>query len=509
MEKVEMTTDKIVSSVVMHGDFNEIIKSHEKLGGRLRPHQQMQDFRDVLDECGFVDLGFVGNKFTWYKNFSNGHTIWERLDRAIGTQSWFSIFLATKVVTLECGTSDHKPIIIHPMGIPDRKNRPWRFEQVWLEDEGCHEIAHLAWRSDGGTSLMDKVTGKIKRCQSSFKWWSKKSFGNVTRQLIEKKKMLKQAESVAVQGGNVETGHQLKHEIQRLLLVEEKLWQQRSKSHWIKSGDKNTSFFHNRASQRYRRNTIHGLLNARGEMCCGDKKVAELMVEYYTDLFTSSQPSEIDMVLHHIPRKVIDGMNAFLGRDFNKEEVDMALSQMAPLKAPRPDGLPPIFFQHYWGEIGGDVAEAVCSCLNSGHIPAKINHTYITLVPKVKSPDQVSQFRPIALCNILYKLISKVLANRLKVILLDIIFESQSAFQSDKAISNNILVAYETLHHMKTKNSGKLGFMTLKLDMSKAYDRVEWVFLLKLMEKMGFDSKWIMMISECINTVSYSILHTY
>ena len=174
--------------------------------------------------------------------------------------------------------------------------------------------------------------------------------------------MLKQAESVAVQGGNVETGHQLKHEIQRLLLVEEKLWQQRSKSHWIKSGDKNTSFFHNRASQRYRRNTIHGLLNARGEMCCGDKKVAELMVEYYTDLFTSSQPSEIDMVLHHIPRKVIDGMNAFLGRDFNKEEVDMALSQMAPLKAPGPDGLPPIFFQHYWGEIGGDVAEAVCSC---------------------------------------------------------------------------------------------------------------------------------------------------
>ena len=152
------------------GNFNEIIKSHEKLGGRLRPHQQMQDFRDVLDECGFVDLGFVGNKFTWYKNFSNGHTIWERLDRAIGTQSWFSIFLATKVVTLECGTSDHKPIIIHPMGIPDRKNRPWRFEQVWLEDEGCHEIVHLAWRSDGGTLPMDKVTGKIKKCQSSFKW---------------------------------------------------------------------------------------------------------------------------------------------------------------------------------------------------------------------------------------------------------------------------------------------------------------------------------------------------
>ena len=150
----------------------------------------MQDFRDVLDEFGFIDLGFVGNKFTWYKNFSNGHTIWERLDRAVGTQSWLSLFPAIKVVTLECGTSNHKPIIIHPMGIPDRKNHPWHFEQVWLEDKGCHEIVHSAWRSDYGTSPMDKVASKIRKCQSSLKWWRKKSFGNVTRQLIEKKRML-------------------------------------------------------------------------------------------------------------------------------------------------------------------------------------------------------------------------------------------------------------------------------------------------------------------------------
>ena len=81
--------------------------------------------------------------------------------------------------------------------------------------------------------------------------------------------------------------------------------------------------------------------------------------------------------------------------------------------------------------------------------------------------------------NVLYKLVSKVLANRLKKKILPlIIFETQSVFQSDKAISDNILVAFETLHHMKTNNSGKNGFMTMKLDMSKAYDRVEWSFLL-------------------------------
>ena len=98
-----------------------------------------------------------------------------------------------------------------------------------------------------------------------------------------------------------------------------------------------------------------------------------------------------------------------------------------------------------------DVSQAVLSSLNIGNILASINHTFVTLIPKVKSPKRVTEFRPIALCNILYELISKVLTNRLKSFLPSVILESQSAFQSDKAISDNILIAFETLHHMKKK----------------------------------------------------------
>ena len=131
---------------------------------------------------------------------------------------------------------------------------------------------------------------------------------------------------------------------------------------------------------------------------------------------------------------------------------------MAPLKAPGPDGLPPIFYQHYWNKIGGDVAKVVLTWLNSGIICPSFNHTYITLIPKVKCPKRVTEFRPIALCNIMYKLVSKVLANRLKKLLPDVIFGSQSAFLSDKAISDNILVAFESLHHMKHKRMRNSGF---------------------------------------------------
>ena len=117
------------------------------------------------------------------------------------------------------------------------------------------------------------------------------------------------------------------------------------------------------------------------------------------------------------------------------------------------------------------MTEVVLNCLNFGMIPHSINRTFITLILKVKSPVRVSKFHPIALCNTLYKIISKVLANRLKKILPSVISESQSAFQSSKAISDNILVAFETLHHMKSLKSKKTGFMAMKLDMSKAYDK--------------------------------------
>ena len=86
------------------GDFNEIIRAHEKLEGRLRPSKQMGDFRDVLDECGFQDLRFSGNKFTWCNRHGEGHMVWERLDRAVGTVEWMDMFLTSKVIHLESGS---------------------------------------------------------------------------------------------------------------------------------------------------------------------------------------------------------------------------------------------------------------------------------------------------------------------------------------------------------------------------------------------------------------------
>ena len=126
------------------GDFNEILRSHEKKGGRARPEVQMRDFYETLDECGFSNLGFIGKKFTLCKRLTGGVTVWERLDRAIANYEWISLFPGYSVAHLNTVFSDHKPLSIHMEGMPIQNQRPWRFEQVWLNDESCRTTVEAA-----------------------------------------------------------------------------------------------------------------------------------------------------------------------------------------------------------------------------------------------------------------------------------------------------------------------------------------------------------------------------
>ena len=146
---------------------------------------------------------------------------------------------------------------------------------------------------------------------------------------------------------------------------------------------------------------------------------------------------------------------------------------MGPTKALGSDGMNVLFFQRFWHIVGDDVIAAVLDFLNFGTMLPEINYTHIVLIPKIKVPKRMSDYRPISLCNVIYKIISIVLASRLKLILPRLISPTQSAFVLGHLITNNVLVAYESLHSMHGRRSGKRGYMAMKLDISKAYDRVE------------------------------------
>ena len=165
-----------------------------------------------------------------------------------------------------------------------------------------------------------------------------------------------------------------------------------------------------------------------------------------------------------------------------------------------------LFFQKYWSIVDINVSNIVLNVLNSGMSLSDLNRTNIALVPKNNNPQIMIEFQRISLCNVVYKLVSKILANPLKAILPYIISENQSAFTADRLITDNVLVAYEIMHFLKHKRGGNDSFMAVKLDMSKAFDRVEWIFVEKVMRKMGFDENWINLVMKCISSISYSVI---
>lgn len=150
---------------------------------------------------------------------------------------------------------------------------------------------------------------------------------------------------------------------------------------------------------------------------------------------------------------------------------------MHPDKTAGLDGLNPAFFQNFWQSLGNEVFDSCKEWLKQGTFLSELNESNIVFIPKKENVEGMRDLRPIALCNVLYKIIAKCLANRLKQFLPGLITENQSTFVPGRSISDNVLVAFKILHHMKRKHNEKEGEVTLKLDISKAYDRVDWGYL--------------------------------
>jgi hypothetical protein len=260
-------------------------------------------------------------------------------------------------------------------------------------------------------------------------------------------------------------------------------------------------------NQKRKSNLISTVTDVTGQKWESQEEIRESFARYFQDLFTAGGPINMDWVLDGLEGWVTQTMNEALLQEFTAEEIGRALAQMDPLKAPGPDGFSACFFsKKNWTTIGVEVSQFVTRILNNGSMNEELNFTYIALIPKVANPICVTDYRPISLCNVLYKLISKTIANRLKLVLLETISQNQSAFIPGRLISDNILAAYETLHTMHSRMWGKVGHMAVKLDMSKAYDRVEWDFLEAVMHRMGFEGRWIRLIMMCVKSVSYGVL---
>lgn len=220
------------------------------------------------------------------------------------------------------------------------------------------------------------------------------------------------------------------------------------------------------------------MLNEEGQIVGWETGLKETMDDYFMKLFEASETSW-NAMFETVTRKINVVQNQSLVSQVTLNEVKKALFGMHPDRSPGPDGFSPGFYQKFRSIISTDLLNLVRQFFVQGKLENDIGDANIVLIPKVKNPSTMRDLRPISLCNVVYKVISKVLSNRLKPLLNMLISENQSAFIPRRLITDNIMISYEVMHFMKRKTQGKLGWMALKLDMSKAYDRVEWFFLRK------------------------------
>lgn len=187
------------------------------------------------------------------------------------------------------------------------------------------------------------------------------------------------------------------------------------------------------------------------------------------------------------------------------DEVKACFGRLHPLKSPRTDGFPGCFYINYWNTVEDRVTRFVQECFRLRAMPKSVNRTFIVLIPKTKQPSCFNHSRPISLSNFVYKIVSKIITDRLKGLMGKTISKHQGAFLEGRWIADNTVAAHEVVHKVK-RHRGKNGLMMLKMDMKKAYDRMEWCFVRIALGAWGFSEKVQKLIGSCISSVQYSLL---
>jgi len=238
-------------------------------------------------------------------------------------------------------------------------------------------------------------------------------------------------------------------------------------------GDKNNKFLYSSLKNRYNKNYIAHLFDKEGKAATDISKLRDDASSFYDQLY--NQESYWDSFSHLIvKRRLTSDTAAWLVREVTDMEIKSTMFQLNPDKAPGPDGFNARFFQLHWDMVGIDICKAVKFFFTHKKLVREINHTFLTLVPKSTNANSLSDFRPIACCNLLYKLITKILSNRLQGVIDDLISLNQSAFLKGRQISDCTLLAHELVRDFNKPMGSRV---CMKVDLKKAFDSVNREFI--------------------------------
>ena len=496
--------------IIIGGDFNAISSKEEKQGGNTQACKSMGDFKEWIQKDSLMDIKTKNGMFTWNNRRKGFCYIAERLDRFLLKGELSQDKMATAEILPMAG-SDHFPVKLEIKEQIKPSRNPFKCEKMWFQDKTFMNHIKEWWQEEQFEgSKMFCLVSKLKSVKEKILKWNNQHFKNIFKEKLEIEEKLNKINKEIIKKGMNNESFMLEkeylHKHEEILAKEEIFWRQKSREKWLLEGDRNTKFFHNSTLSNRNHINITKIKNSEGEQIENPVEIVEILIKHFSNTLNNyefcNKPAQEEM-LKFIPKLITEEDNKFLSESFTLQEVKTALFSMNPDKSPGPDGFQAFFFQQCWDILGEELWKALEATRNGGSILTEINHTFLTLIPKKSNSIAPGEFRPIALCNTIYKVYSKILANRLKIFLPKLISEEQTGFVPGRSIYDGISIIQETIHSA-IKN--KEACMFLKLDIQKAYDKVDWRFLCKTLEAFGFSKQWINIIHQCISTPKISIL---
>ncbi|GJR73600.1 hypothetical protein Tco_0085965 [Tanacetum coccineum] len=433
------------------GDFNASLHIDDKSVGSSYVDTAMHDFQDCVAEIEVTDINSSGLRFTWNQKPRGMDGLLKKLDRIMANLKFNMSFVGSSALFQPYRILDHSSAILRIPTTSVLKPRPFKFSNVVVHKTRFKEIFSTGWEFLVSGFWMYKVVKKLKMLKKPLRKLLYDQ-GNI----IEKVKRLRHdldevQRALDSDPFNVDIHKEEAvyiHAFQDALLNEERFLKQKAKVEWVKLGDANSDYFHRVVKSHASKKRIDSVTTTNGVRMDGDS-VPMAFIDHYTTYF--------------------------MVRDVSDQDIRDAIFSLGDDKSLGPDGYTAAFFKEAWEIIAQDVCNAVKEFFVNGVLLKELNHTIIALTPKVATPLKINDYRPISCCNILIKCISKIISNRIKDSLMDLVNLNQYAFVPGRRISDNILLTQELMHNYHLdRGPPRCAF---KVYIQKAYDTVDWVFL--------------------------------
>ncbi|KAJ9555234.1 hypothetical protein OSB04_009848 [Centaurea solstitialis] len=493
-------------SWVVLGDFNAMLFQHDGYGGSSRRNVDMEDFYLCMEDVELFDVSYVGIQYTWCQKPIGGDGILRKLDRILCNVDFTSLFRDAHVRFLPRGVSDHSPGLLSFGGDIRKVVAGFRFDNFVVQHPNFNQLVAEAWHLPTVGSFMYKLMCKLKALKKPMRQLRAR-YGDISKRVVFLKTELDIIQtSLDSDPGNKMLQEDLAHlylAYQQAKLDEESYYRQRAKVQWLKEGDMNTKYFHKCVKEKHGHSFIHSIIDQHGNFVMGDG-VGSTFLHHFENILGTRDTS----VSANIPTELFDSSLSLsesldIIRPIGDDEIKNAIFGIGNDKAPGSDGFTSKFFKSSWDVVGEDVTIAVHNFFYSGRLLKEVNHTLICLIPKCPNASRVGDYRPISCCSVIYKCISKIISDRIKPYLNNLVSKSQSAFIPGRRISDNILLAHELVSsYHKSSGPPKCAF---KIDIRKAYDTVDWMYVINMLTGFGFHPVLIAWIKEMLNTSSFSL----